>query len=174
MWPDKGKLVLPGISVLVLLSVLSLAGCADVSIVDKESDVSTPDALTNPRPPGDGTHNLAVLAVDFDPPLTYQQLLIRPQSVELLVAIENTGKVTEHDVTVRAQLSTPENPDGLLTQGASVASIAPGEVQIVRFARLSDIPLHETYILEVVVEPVVGETDHADNTRAFELQIRRE
>jgi hypothetical protein len=174
MWPSNGRLVLPGIAVLLLLSVLSLVGCVDVRIVDRESGVSTPDTLTNPIPPGDGTHNLAVLAVDFDPPLTYQQLLIRPQSVELLVAIENTGKVTERDVTVRAQLSTPQDPDGLLTQGASVASIAPGEIQIVRFSRLSEIPFHETYILEVVVEPVVGETDLTDNTRAFELQIHRE
>jgi hypothetical protein len=173
MWPNNGKLVLPGIAVLLLLSVLSLVGCADVSIVDKEPTLSTPDALTNPAPSGDGTHNLAVLAVDFDPPLTYQQLVIRPQSVELLVAVENTGKVTERDVTVRAQLSTPQNPDGLLTQGASLASIAPGEIQIVHFARLSEIPFHETYILEVVVEPVPGETDLTDNTRAFELQIHR-
>jgi hypothetical protein len=174
MWPKNGKLVLPGIAVLLLLCVLTLVGCADVRIVDKETSMSTPDTLTNPTPLGDGTHNLAVLAVDFDPPLTYQQLVIRPQSVELLVAIENTGKVTEHDVTVRAQLSTPLNPDDLLTQGASVASIAPGEIQIVRFARLSEIPVHETYILEVVVEPVEGETDLTDNTRAFELQIHRD
>lgn len=174
MWPIKGKLMLPGIAALLLLSVLTLVGCVDVKIVDKEPSVSMPDALTNPTPPGDGTHNLAVLTVDFDPPLTYQQLVLRPQSVELLVAIENAGKVTERDVTVRAQLSTPQSPDDLLTQGASVASIAPGEIQIVRFSRLSEIPFHETYILEVVVEPVVGETDLTDNTRAFELQIRRD
>lgn len=174
MWPGNGKLVLPGIALLFMLSVLALAGCADVQIVDKEPIIGAPSALANPTPPGDGTHNLAVLAVDFDPPLTYQQLVIRPQSVELLVVIENTGKVTEHEVTVRAQLSTPQNPDYLLTQGASVASIAPGEAQIVRFARLSEIPFHMTYNLEVFVEPVVGEIDLTDNTKAFELQIRRE
>jgi hypothetical protein len=173
MWPSTGKLVLPGIAVLLLLSVVTLAGCAEVEIIDKEPS-STSGMLTNPTPSGDGTHNLSVLAVDFDPPLTYQQLVLRPQSVELLVVIENTGKVTEHDVTVRAQLSTPQNPDYLLTQGASVASIAPGEIQIVRFARLSEIPLHETYNLEVIVEPVTGEIDLTDNTKAFELQILRD
>jgi hypothetical protein len=173
MWPNNGKVVLPGIVVLVFLSVLTLAGCAEVDIVDKEPSVGTPETLTDSSTAGDETHNLAVLAVDFDPPLTYQQLMLRPQAVELLVVIENTGKVTEHDVTVRAQLSTPRNPDYLLTQGASVASIAPGEIQIVRFARLSEIPLHETYNLEIVVEPVTGETDLTDNTKAFELQIRQ-
>lgn len=174
MWPSKGRLVLPGTAVLLLLSVLTLVGCVDVKVVDKEPSANMPGALTNPTPSGDGTHDLAVLTVDFDPPLTYQQLVLRPQSVELLVAIENTGKVTERNVTVRAQLSTPQNPDDLLTQGASVASIAPGEIQIVRFARLSEIPFYETYILEVVVEPVVGETDVTDNTRAFELKILRD
>jgi len=174
MLPSNGKLVLPGIAVLLLLGVLALTGCMEVAIVDKEPSISTPDTLTDSTPPGDGTHNLAVLAVDFDPPLTYQQLILRPQSVELLVVIENTGKVTENDVTVRAQLSTPHNPDYLLTHGASVASIAPGEVQIVRFARLSEIPFYETYNLEVIVEPVVGEIDLTDNTKAFELQVLRD
>jgi hypothetical protein len=174
MWPGNGKGVLPAIVVFLSLCVLALAGCAEVDIVDKEPSASTPDTLADPTTLGDGTHNLAVLAVDFDPPLTYQQLMLRPQSVELLVVIENTGKVTEHDVTVRAQLSTPLNPDYALTQGASVAKIAPGEIQIVRFARLSEIPFHETYNLEILVESVEGETNLTDNTKAFELQIRQE
>lgn len=173
MWPSSGKVMLPGIALMLLLSVLTLTACVDVEIVDKEPSVNPPDMLTSPDLARDGKHNLAVLAVDFDPPLSYQQLVIRPQAVELLVVIENTGTATEQGVTVRAQLSTPENTEYLLTQGASVASIAPGEIQIVRFARLSEIPFHQTYNLEVVVEPVLGEIDLTDNTKAFELQVHR-
>lgn len=87
------------------------------------------------------------------------------------MAIENTGDVTERDVTVRAQLSSPDNPDFLLTQGVSLASIAPGEVQVARFSRLGEIPYHPTYHLEVMVDPVAGEGDRSDNSKAFDIQI---
>jgi hypothetical protein len=114
-----------------------------------------------------------VLAVDFDPPLNYEQLIARRQAVALLVAIENTGTRTERGVVVRVQLSTEEDPDLLLTQGASVASIAPGEIQIVRFARLGEIPYHQSYRLEVAVDPVEWESDTSDNQMAFDIQIHQ-
>lgn len=174
MWPKNGKLVLPWSTGILVLILVSLAACAEVEVVDKTPVASTPDTFTSPLPVDSGQHNLAILAVDFDPPLTYQQLIVRRQSVALLVAIENTGTDTERDVTVRAQLSTPENPDFLLTQGASLASVAPGEIQVVRFARLGEIPYHQTYYLEVAVDPVDGEVDLNDNRKAFDIQIHRE
>ena len=69
-------------------------------------------------------------------PLDYQQLIIRRRAIDLLVAVENRGTSTERDVTVRARLSTPEDPELLLAQGAIIASIAPGEIQVVRFGQL--------------------------------------
>jgi hypothetical protein len=120
---------------------------------------------------GSQAHDLAILAVDFDPPLNYQQLIVRPQSMELLVAVENTGQRAEQNVTVRAELSSPEDPELFLTQGASMVSIAPGEVQVVRFGHLGEIPYHQTYHLEVVVDPVDGESDLSDNRKAFDVQI---
>jgi len=116
---------------------------------------------------------LAVLTVEFDPPLDYQQLIFRRQSVTLLVAVENLGNTAERDVTVRAELSSPENPDLLLTQGASVASIAPGEIQVVHFSRLGEIPYHQAYHLEVMVDPVAGESELGDNRKAFDIQIHQ-
>jgi hypothetical protein len=174
MKPKNGKLMLPWLAGILLLIMVTLAACGDVEIIDKTPAASTPDSLTNPPQVGEGEHDLAVMAVDFDPPLSYQQLIVRREAVELLVVVENTGSATEQDVTVRAQLSTPENPDFLLTQGASVASIVPGEIQIVRFARLGDIPYHQTYTLEVGVDPVDGEIDLSNNTRAFTIQIHQE
>jgi hypothetical protein len=114
------------------------------------------------------------MAVDFDPPLSYKQLIIRRQAIALLVVVENTGTETERDVAVRVQLSTPANPEFILTQDASVESIAPGEVQIIRFARLGRIPYHQAYYLEVVVDPVGGEIDLSDNSKAFDIQIHQE
>jgi hypothetical protein len=174
MKPRDGRFMLPWIAVVLVLVTPILAACGEVQITDKTPAVSTPDSFTSPPSIGHGRHDLAVMAVDFDPRLSYQQLIIRRESVALLVVVENPGTETERDVAVRAQLSTPEDPDFLLTQGASVASIAPGEIQIVRFARLGNIPYHETYYLEVAVDPVAGEIDLSNNKKAFDIQIHQE
>jgi hypothetical protein len=160
------------IAAALLLLLLSVAACTDVQVVDTTPFAAAPEAFTSPLQEGEDRHNLAVLAVEFDPPLDYQQLIILRQPVALLVVIENTGRATERDVTVRAELTSPEDPDLLLTQGASVSSIAPGEIQLVRFARLGEIPYHETYHLEVFVDPVDGETGLTDNRKAFDIEIQ--
>jgi len=172
MWPRTGKWMLLWSASTFALLLVTLSACAEVKVVDKTPVASTPDLFTSPLTAG-VRHNLAVLAVDFDPPLSYQQLIIRRKSVALLVAVENTGSETERNVTVRAQLSSPEDADLILTQGASVASIAPGEIQIVRFARLGEIPYHQAYSLEVSVAPVDGEIDLRDNSKAYDIQIER-
>jgi hypothetical protein len=77
-------------------------------------------------------------------------------------------------VAVRAQLTTPEDPDLSFSQGASISSIAPGEIQVVRFARFGQIPYHQLYHLEVTVDPVDGESDLADNSKAFDIEIRKD
>jgi hypothetical protein len=154
-----------------MFTLVSLVGCVQVDVIDTTPAVSTP--ANRPPSTGDAVHNLAVLSVDFEPPLNYQQLILQDRSVTLLAAIENTGSSTERNVTVRAELSTPEDPDMSLTQGASIASIAPGEVQVARFARLGAIPYHQIYHLEVIVEPVDGENELGDNRRAFDIQIHQ-
>jgi hypothetical protein len=164
----------PWIAGALALILAALTACAEVEVVDTTPAASTPDAFTSPLGTDHEQHNLAVMAVDFDPPLDYQQLIIRQQSIDLLVVIENTGAFTERDVTVRAQLTTPEDPELLLTHGASVASIAPGEIQLVRFDRLGQIPYHQSYHLEVMVDPVSDETVTSDNRKAFDIQIHPE
>jgi hypothetical protein len=170
----KSKWLLYGSGAALVLALFALTGCVEVQVVDTTPSVIAPETLTSPLPAASGEHNLAVLALDFDPALNYQQLIVRRQSVALLVVIENTGGSTERNVTVRAQLSSPEDPDLLLTQEASVSSIAPGEIQIVRFAPMKEIPFHETFHLEVMVDPMDGEKDLSDNRKAFEIQIHRE
>jgi hypothetical protein len=173
MWPRNRKPKLPWITGALLILAM-LAGCAEVEVVDKTPAASTPELLTSPLAVDDGKHNLAVMAVDFDPPLSYKQLIVRREAVALLVVVENTGTETEQNVAVQVRLSTPADPEFVLTQDASVASIAPGEVQIVRFDRLGEIPYHQAYYLEVVVVPVDGEIDFSDNSKAFDIQIHSE
>jgi len=174
MGARKGRLVLYGFAAVLMLILVALVGCAEVEVLDTTPVSTDPDPSTDSAQEIQGQHDLAVLAVDFDPPLDYEQLILLRQEVTLLVAIENTGTNTEHDVVVLAQLSTPEDPDLVLMKETQVASIAPGEIQIVRFPPLNKIPYHETYHLEVIVKPVEGEKDYADNGKAFEIQIHQE
>lgn len=174
MWPRNSKRAILWIASVSVLVLVTLAGCARVEVVDTTPAISTPASSTSPPSAVGGEHSLALLAVDFDPPLSYQHLIMQRQSVDLLVAIQNTGRSTEFNVTVHAQLSTSEDPEMLLTQGASIADIAPGEVQVVRLAHLGEIPYHQTYHLEVRIEPVDGESDLDDNLKAFDIQIYQE
>jgi hypothetical protein len=170
----KRGLALPWIIGVLTLTLLTLGACAEVSVVDITPDASTHDLFAGAPAGEEGRHDLAVLAVDFDPPLDYQQLILRQRSVALLVVIENSGTVTERDVIVWAQLSAPAEDDLLLTQELHVESIAPGEIQIVRFEGLGKLPYYDAYQLEVAVDPVGGESDPGNNRKAFDIEIRRE
>jgi len=172
MRPRKGNGAIVWFAVIAMLALIALAGCARVEIVDS-AVISTPDFFSNRPAAGDGSHNLAVIAVDFDPPLNYQQLIIQRRSVSLLAAVENSGNSTEQDVTVWVKLSAPDDTDLSQTRRVSITSIAPGEVRVVRFAHLGEIPYHQAYHLEVMVEPVDGESDYTDNLRAFDIQVHQ-
>lgn len=174
MLPKKGKGSTLWIASVLMLALVALTSCVKIEVVNATPAASTPQPFASASAPESQQHNLAILAVDFSPPLNYQQLIVRPQSVELLVAIENTGHSTERNVTARAELSTPEDPELFLTQGASMASIAPGEVQVVRFGHLGEIPYHQKYRLEVMVDPVDGESELGNNRKAFDIQIQQE
>ncbi len=174
MCSRHAKLMLPWVVGILFLMVFALASCAEVKVVDKTPVASTLDLFASPLKPEEPDHDLAILAVEFNPPLSYQRLIIRQRAVALLVVVENTGTETERKATVNAKLTTREDPDFVLARSAGVKSIAPGEVQIVRFASLGEIPYHPSYQLEVAVDPVEGELDLSDNRKAFEIEIHEE
>jgi hypothetical protein len=171
MCSRNARLMLPWVVGLLALTLVGLVSCAEVKVVDKTPVVDAPDLSTSPLKPEAGKHDLAVLAVEFDPPLSYQRLIIRQQTVALLAVVENTGTETERNATVRAELTSVDDPDFVLAQEARVESVAPGEVQIVRFAPLGEIPYYQSYHLEVSIDAVEGELDLGDNQKAFDIQI---
>jgi hypothetical protein len=168
------KLMRPWIAVTLVLILVFLGGCSDVEVVDTTPDAGSATPFVSPLTFDASRHDLAILGLDFDPPLDYQQLFLRKQSVALLVVIENAGTATERDLLVEAQLTTPEDQNLALNQQASVTSIAPGEIQIVQFDPLTKIPYHATFYLEVSIVPVEGESDTTNNHKALEIQIHRD
>jgi hypothetical protein len=167
------RVKMPGIwliVVILMLASLSLAGCAEVKIVGR-APVSL-DALSSSKvkTPVD-EHDLAVLAIDFDPPLEYEQILVEGEQATLLVAVENLGFQTEANVKVKARLSAYEDDTPILEKTCYIDTIAPGQIKIARFKDISHIPYRPAYRLQVWVLPVPGEIGMANNQKSYDLYI---
>jgi hypothetical protein len=159
--------------VTLILATMVSGGCVDVEVVDRTSSVLQ-DAV-GPGADEASEHDLAVLAVDFDPPLEYEEIIAcrdRGEGITLLVAVENTGISVEQKVTVQVQLSESDSGKVFLHKEGTIASIVPGEIKIVQF-RDTDIPFSYEYSLDVDVLPVAGETRLVDNQKSYELLITR-
>ena len=154
---------------ITFLALPVLAGCAQVEVVDRFPLPADKMASIPTRTPAE--HDLAVLAIDFDPPLEYEQLTVSPEGVTLLVAVENAGVHTETNVKVEAELSSDGGRNLIARRTGYIDTIAPGEVKIVRFKNLSRIPYRLTYRLRVRVLPVQGETNTANNQRGYDLYV---
>jgi len=158
------------IAVIMMLASLSLAGCTGVEIVDRAPASLDTLSLSKTQTLTD-EHDLAVLAIDFDPSLEYEQILARGEQATLLAAVENMGLETEDDVIVKARLSTFEDDTLILEKTCRIDAIAPGQIKIARFKGISRIPYRSAYRLKVWVLPVPGETSTANNQKSYDLHI---
>jgi hypothetical protein len=152
------------------LTSLALAGCAEVKIVDRSSGSLNALSLSTVMTPID-EHDLAVLAIDFAPPLGYEQIVVKGEQATLLVAVENLGLRTATDVVVKARLSDYQEDTPILEKTCHIDTIAPGQIKIARFKDISRIPYRQAYRLKVWVLPVLGEIGTANNQRSYELYI---
>ena len=158
------------VAVIMMLASLSLAGCAGVEIVDRAPVSLNALSLSKVRIPVD-EHDLAVLAIDFDPSLEYEQIVVKGEQATLLVAVENIGLQTEADVRVKARLSAYDDDTPILEKTCCIDAIAPGQIKIARFKDISRIPYRRAYRLKVWVLPVLGELGTANNQRSYDLYI---
>jgi len=159
--------------ILLALAAMWTSGCASIQVIDRTP--STVQPTPSPYVQDANEHNLAVLAVDFDPPLEYDEILAarnRGEGITLLVAVENTGLATERSVVVEVELLMGESGELILNQEASLDAIAPGEIKLVRF-KDTEIPFSYTYQLKVRVLPVEGESRLADNVKSYDLVVSR-
>ncbi len=161
------------VAIWLILSAVALSGCIQIQVIDRTPVVSEPAKETSKLQAQE--HNLAILGVDFDPPLDYDKIMERKkrgEGVTLLVAVENTGISTEANVAVQITLSKDQDQTPFLKQSGTISSIAPGEIKIIHF-KDNDIPLSYEYHLQVDVNPVNGETQVANNRKNYDLLITK-
>ncbi|MBI5956225.1 MAG: hypothetical protein HY871_04415 [Chloroflexi bacterium] len=120
--------------------------------------------------PSDAAHDLAIMGIDFDPPLKYE-LVAAAGKLQLLVAVENAGTQVEYNVAVEARLVGGQEGDVLLRRTQLIEVLAPGEIKIARFENLSVPPLRDSYILVIDLPLVPEETNAGNNQRVYHFQL---
>ncbi len=158
-------------SLILIVATMALSGCIQIKVVDNTPVTPVPTSDVAERRVQE--HDLAVLAVDFDPPLEYDKIMDRKkrgEGITLLVAIENTGASIEKNVTVQIKLFKDQDKAAILEQNGVIDGIAPGEIKIFHFKN-TDIPFSYQYHLYVQALPVTGETNQADNQKSYDLLI---
>lgn len=161
------------ISVLLVLSAaLALTACQPRIEVVQPSPAAAP--VSPPATVTPDERGVAIMGVDFDPPLEAAQIMSNG-GVTLLVAIENEGQVTEPLVRVSARLSDPYEGStfsDLVNETITVRSLAPDEVRVVRFTQVTELPLRSHYKLTVEALPIAGERDCDNNVRTYDIIVR--
>jgi len=157
-----------GLGAVLFVLALLLAACApSLEVVPNSRAPLTPVSTVTPQ-----QHDLAIVAVDFDPPLDFAQIR-NNGGVTLLVVVENRGQSAEADVGIAAHVQDPNDRLRELSREAvMLGQLNAGALRMVRFTQASDLPLRERYRLVVSVEAVAGETDIANNSRSYDIVIQ--
>ena len=154
--------------ILIVLSV-ALLGCqSSIEVVTPAVTPVLPAVTAVPQ-----AHDVAIIGVDFDPALNYNQI-ISNGGVTLLVAVENQGLATETNVELKARLldtADEASPRELLNDTVMIRSLLPHEVRVVRFNQVTDLPVRERYKLVAELSPVPGERGLSDNSRSFDILV---
>ncbi len=124
-----------------------------------------------------GIHGVALLSVIAQPgdiTLTKAATTDIPATADLSfdVAVQNQGDVTEENVAVKAVLKLPGG--GVLTQAATIATIASGQTQTVTIKGFV-IPaeaLSKVSTLNVMAGPVPGERVKTNNVGQFKILLQ--
>ena len=116
-------------------------------------------------------HDVAVISLDFDPPLRVLQIDEAHSNIALLAAIDNKGTYTERQIAVTASLRSAPDDELLAQRRAVVSDLAPGQATIVRFGGFTSIPARSGYVLTVAVDPAPGEQNLTNNTKSLPLLL---
>jgi len=156
-----------GLGTTLFVLALLLAACApSLEVVPNPKASPAPAFTVTPQ-----QHDLAIVAVDFDPHLDFAQMR-NNGGVTLLVAVENRGQSAEANVRIAAHLQDPNDQmRELSSEAMMLGQLNAGALRVVRFTQVSDLPVRERYRLVVSVEAVAGESDIANNSRSYDIVI---
>ncbi len=151
--------------VLTLGVTACLPGVQVIRPAEEVSPLPLPTAVPMP-------HNVAIVGVDFDPPLNGNVGL--QNGVTLLVAVANRGLNTEPVVNVTTRLLDPlleGAGEDLQHETVILRDLAPDEVRIVRLATVSDLPARNRYQLVIQIAPLNDEGDLGDNVQVYDVLV---
>lgn len=152
--------------VVLFVAAVALIGCQpSIEVLQPASPLPPPTVAPEERA-------LAIMGVDFDPPLEAGKIL-KSGGVTLLVALENRGRQTEQLARVTARLYDPDSAmrTDLANETITVRSLAPGELRVVRFTQVNDLPVRSHYKLVIEVSPAPGERELDDNVRTYDILV---
>ncbi len=158
---SRREVALALVTMLVLL--VGLTGCASITTTDTTGVGAAAGVGARAE------HDVAILSVDFDPPLA----TVGPGTPQpsLLVAIDNRGAQTEAGLVVEARLSADSSGEAIARLAQPVESLSPGQVKVVRFAAPAGVPFRSSYWLTVRVVPVREGVAFANNTKTLRIDV---
>jgi len=163
------------LALLAVLIVVLLASACDVAIEDRSGDASYPGqrssplALTRQLP----RYEVAISAIDFDPPLSRQTLEDASRPVKVVAAVENKGTMQLSKLTIVARI---ENQKGDFSEQdqVSIDKLIPGEARVVEFERVSPLPVlprSPSYRIRVTVDGPQLDSWRAKPSRALLVRV---
>lgn len=156
------------------LLVLTSGGCTEISITPRLPTPVDESALALSKLAIGAERDIAVLAVDFDPPLNLLKMPIGSQEVTLQVAIENKGYRKESNIQVTVKLLGNELTDVIKQETQNIDNLPPGGIKILQFRSLLSVPYRSKYRLEIEASPVPNETLLTNNRKSYDIQILRD
>jgi hypothetical protein len=146
-------------------------GCTQLSVQRLDGPASTPGP--NPstaRSTAIEVQNLAITAVDFDPPLN-SNLAKLLDHISLLAVIENRGTQPARNISVHAQLFGIDSVVPLLETSTVIEHLVPGESRVVQFDQLPSIPVKTAYRLTISAHAVDGSALPNSSTRTYRIEL---
>jgi len=132
---------------------------ANVQGASKQSTLSLSKAVRQEQ-------TLAIVGVDFDPPLDYVDAL-RKRGIMLLVAVENRSNTTIKGARIVARLGGVDRK--ALERSGVLPHLPPHTIVVYRFPRMRNIPIRDLYTL--TIEVYAAQSQQTLSVRHYTVRI---
>ncbi|MGE5620862.1 MAG: hypothetical protein ACM3US_16565 [Sphingomonadaceae bacterium] len=170
--PVRG-LVAPAVVVLLVTFALTLAGC-DFIVEEARTFRGGAEPGAKPTAVADlPEYDVAVSAIDFDPPLKRETLVSTQNSVKLLAAVENRGTMPLTGLLVEARV-TSQKGDFTADDRVPIDRLSPGETKVVEFEGVAPaqvLPRSTSYRVRVLVESTQSNTNLRSASREVIVRV---